>query len=183
MNASRRAFRLSFEVKVMAVVLAALVLVWFVVVRGLVANVARDVVRELVPAGAVTTTPGQSSDAAPTPLAAGDPIASRLAVSAAVGETGSTRYTVPDDMVLHLTDLIVQNPQLDVGTLVVMRNAEVLLTYNLANVFSDVAAPLTTPLRFESGDRVEVSFTCTGIGVADAETCAPAVLVSGVLTD
>ncbi|MFZ9627834.1 MAG: hypothetical protein ACO3C1_00620 [Ilumatobacteraceae bacterium] len=164
-------------------VLAAVVLLWFAFLRGVVADVARDAARDVASAGSVTTPPGQVGSAGATPGATGLQVASRLAVTAAVGETAATRYTVPDDKVLHVTDLIVQNPQLDIGTLVILRNTEVLLSYNLANVFSDVAAPLTTPLRFESGDRVEVSFTCAGIGTADTDTCAPAVLLSGVLTD
>lgn len=169
-------------------VVALLVAVWFAFLRGVVANVARDVAGDAVPAGSSggsgTTVGGQSSSSGAAPVVAGgEPVASRLAVTAAVGETASTRYTVPDDMVLHVTDLVVQNPQLDLGTLVISRNTEVLLSYNLANVFSDVAATLATPLQFESGDRLEVSFSCSGIGTADAETCAPAVLMSGVLSD
>jgi hypothetical protein len=90
---------------------------------------------------------------------------------------------VPSGSTLRVTDIVVQNPQLDQGLLVISRGDEVLLTYNLANVFTDITVPFVTPLAFEGDDVLTVSATCSGLGDASAATCTPAVLVSAVLTD
>ena len=113
----------------------------------------------------------------------GDVLNLRLPVTPAPGETLAATYEVPSGRTLRITDVIVQNPQLDQGLLVVARGDEVLLTYNLANVFTDLAVPFLTPLTFEGGDVLTVSATCSGLGDAASATCAPAVLVSGLLTD
>ena len=48
---------------------------------------------------------------------------------------------------------------------------------------TDIAVPFVTPLEFAGGDVLTVSATCSGLGDAAAASCAPAVLVSAVLTD
>lgn len=157
-------------------------LLWFAVVKGAVTDAARDAVRGLVPAATSSGTTLPSPGGGGTALGGGSPLAVRLAVTVAAGESGSAEYTVPDGAVLRVTDIIVQNPQLDLGALVIGRSGEQLLVYDLANVFADVVTPFATPLVFEAGERLEVSFTCAGIGSAEATACAPAVLISGSLS-
>ena len=107
----------------------------------------------------------------------------QLPLSIGVGQSGANQYTVPAGKVLRVTDLIIQNPQLDQGSLIVGRNSNGLLTYNLANIYSDVPVPLVTPLEFLANEQLTVSVTCLGVGDPTATACSPTVLVSGVLLD
>lgn len=162
-----------------------LLLAWIGVVRPAIRSAADDAVGRL----AVTvTTEASGTDDGPTTGGAGasptgEVLNLRLPVTPIVGETLAATYEVPAGRTLHVTDIVVQNPQLDQGLLVIARGDEVLLTYNLANVFTDITVPFVTPLAFEAGEVLDVSATCSGLGDATAASCAPAVLVSAVLVD
>ena len=82
---------------------------------------------------------------------------------------------------LHLTDLIVQNPNGDQGSLTIQRNEVVLFTYRLDNIFSDVFVPLVTPIEFLTGQDLIIIVTCVGVGDQTVGTCAPKVTASGLL--
>ena len=163
-----------------------LLLAWIGVVRPAIRGAADDAVSELaVPVNTAAPTGGDGggTSSGGSDAVTGDVLNLRLPVTPAPGETLAATYEVPSGRTLRITDVIVQNPQLDQGLLVVARGDEVLLTYNLANVFTDLAVPFLTPLTFEGGDVLTVSATCSGLGDAASATCAPAVLVSGLLTD
>ncbi len=105
-----------------------------------------------------------------------------LPVSVPQGQTGANQYTVPAGSRLRVTDLIVQNPQSDQGTLTVSHNGKTLFTYRLDNMFgADIDQPLVTPLELLAGEQLTITVTCEGVGDLTAPACAPNVLISGVL--
>lgn len=168
-------------------VIAVLVLLlgWVGLIRPAIRDAADDAVADItVPLS--TEAPGEgggSSSGGSSSDVTGEVLNLRLPVTPAVGETLAATYAVPTGKSLRVTDIVVQNPQLDQGVLVVARGDEVLLTYNLANVFSDITVPFVTPLVFDEGQVLTVTATCSGIGDATISTCTPAVLVSAVLAD
>lgn len=162
-----------------------LLLGWVGLIRPAIRDAADDAVADItVPLSTeVTDEGGGSSSGGSSSDVTGEVLNLRLPVTPAVGETLAATYAVPTGKSLRVTDIVVQNPQLDQGVLVVARGDEVLLTYNLANVFSDITVPFVTPLVFDEGQVLTVTATCSGIGDATISTCTPAVLVSAVLAD
>ncbi len=107
-----------------------------------------------------------------------------LPVSVPQGQTGTNAYTVPSGKTLRITDIIVQDPEKNQGTLVLSKGTTTLFTYSLTNMFGvDVDQPLRTPLELQSGEQLVVTVTCTGVGDLTGTACNPSVLVSGLLVD
>lgn len=159
-------------------------LLWFAVVKGAVTDTAREAVRGLVPAGSTggtgTVAPSGSSSGAPS-VAAGELVSGRLTSTPAPGETQSASFTVPDGLELRITDIVLQNPQLDLGTVSISRDGQVLLAYSLENVFADAVTSFATPITIPEGGDLIVSITCDAVGDPEAEACAAAVTFSGTL--
>jgi hypothetical protein len=89
-------------------------------------------------------------------------------------------FTPPADKTLLITDIVLQNPRGDAGTVRVVRDANgtrsVLLEVGLAN-FRDLDRHYVEPLRFKPGERVVVQVSCQnpdGRG-----NCRPAVSFAG----
>ena len=168
-------------------VLALIALCWVAVVRPAIRDAAEDAVGDLQPASASTiatgiTNPGDTVAPTLAPIDdEGQPTLIPFAPIAAQGETVEQRYAVPAGQVLHLTDLIVQNPNGDQGSLTIQRNEVVLFTYRLDNIFSDVFVPLVTPIEFLTGQDLIIIVTCVGVGDQTVGTCAPKVTASGLL--
>lgn len=159
---------------------------WFGVVHPAIRNAARDAVRDFVPTATtvgVTTAPDTPDT---TPTTDGAPnnetiVNLPLPVSVKEGESGSNKYTVPVGTTLRITDLVIQNPLGDQGTLVVARNDKTLFSYNLSTTYSDVDQPLVTPIELKAGENLVVTVTCKALGDLTTDSCRPNVLVSGVL--
>lgn len=175
-------------------VLALVAAGWFAVVKPAIRDAADDAVAEARPTVDSTvdsrvtgptgpTNPGDTSaSTVPTVVDTdGQPTAIPFAPIAGQGETIEQRYAVPAGQLLHVTDLIVQNPNADQGTLTIQRNEVVLFTYRLDNIFSDVGVPLVTPIEFVTGQDLVIVITCVGVGDQTVGTCAPKVTASGVL--
>lgn len=157
-------------------------LLWFAVVRGAVTDAARDAVRGLVPAastGGVSTLPSSGSGAAPSGAVIGQPISGRLATTVVPGESDTVTFAT-DSGELRITDIIVQNPQLDLGTVTISRDDSVLLVYSLENVFADSVTSFATPITLTAGEQLSVTFACDAVGNPAAESCAAAVVFSGI---
>lgn len=170
------------------------VAVWAWVVRPALDDAAADAVDERidelqatdsVPSGApAETTPTVPDGSPPTTTPAADPgtqVAFRLAPAAALGETGTQEYTVPDDRQLEITDVVLQNPQGDQGRAVLSRGGEVLLSWSLVNVLGDDMKQFVTPLTAGPGDVVSFTITCSAVGDPTAAACTPSVSISGRL--
>ena len=164
---------------------------WVGLVKPAIRDAAQDAVNELGPTpstvvastlpGSESTTVTTVSDGNSRPDGTITNVA--LPVSAKAGQTNANQYQVPAGKTLQVTDILVQNPQGDQGTLVISKNANALVTYNLTTTFSDTGLPLVTPLEFQSGEQVVVTVSCTGVGDLTGNACNPNVLISGVLID
>jgi hypothetical protein len=175
--------RLMGVVAVAAVLLAG----WFGVIKPAIKDAADTAVREAVPE---TTTTLQSTidsqtgvTTAPTTPAEeeGTIINIPLSVSVPVGQSDAAVYKVPAGQKLRITDILVQNPNQDQGSLYLLRGAVPLYTFGLANIFGDVSAPLVTPIELLSGEELVVQVTCTSQGDQTLTTCFENVFASGIL--
>jgi hypothetical protein len=101
----------------------------------------------------------------------------RVAVEAAPGEVEEEEFA-PDgeNQVLWVTDLLLQNPSGDTGTLRIQRGDTTLLTFGLQN-FRDQDYHFIQPAQFTSEDPVVVEVTCRN--EAGAGPCTPAVYLGG----
>jgi hypothetical protein len=180
-----------------AIVASLAAVAWFGVVKPAIRTAADDAVRRsvpttttLAPGVTVVPAPGNTADTGnTTPTTApsgglpadGSIVNVPLPVSVKQGQTGANQYTVPAGKKMRITDLVIQNPQLDQGTLIVARNDSALFTYSLTNMFNDVDRPLVTPIELAAGEQLVVTVTCVGVGDQTATACSPKVLLSGVL--
>ncbi|MGW2781663.1 COG1470 family protein [Streptomyces populi] len=118
--------------------------------------------------------------------AAGDPRSAQVEVkdSAGGGPTAGTVFRVPKDHVLDLTDLVVQNPQGDSGTVVIAAEDRTLLRLALQN-FRDQDYHFVTPIAVPAGGRITMTVTCAKVGqpvgAPKPGQCEESVLVGGTL--
>jgi hypothetical protein len=113
------------------------------------------------------------------------PTSSRIEVRDAAngGTPTSNSLVVPARRVLEVTDLFIQNPQGDAGTLVITgQGGRVLFLYGLENI-RDEPAHFVTPMQIGSGGALTVTVTCrvvgTPVGAPRPATCLESVLVVG----
>ena len=168
--------------------LAVIAACWVTIVKPAIRDAADDAVAQARQAtGSTVANPddtGPTNDSVASTLPTvdtGQPTAIPFAPIAAQGETVEQRYAVPAGQVLQVTDLIVQNPNADQGTLTIQRNEVVLFTYRLDNIFGDVGVPLVTPIEFLTGQDLVIVVTCVGVGDQTVGSCAPKVIASGLL--
>lgn len=114
----------------------------------------------------------------------GEPTDFRVAADAAVVADPDVftdfTFTPPADKTLLITDIVLQNPRGDAGTVRVLRDANgtrgVLLEVGLAN-FRDLDRHYVEPLRFKPGERIVVQVSCQN---PDGKgNCRPAVSFAG----
>ncbi|MCY7299277.1 MAG: hypothetical protein LH616_08715 [Ilumatobacteraceae bacterium] len=168
---------------VAAVVLAG----WFGVVKPAIRDAANTAVREAVPETTTTNAPTIDSQTGVTVQPTvpqeeeGTIINIPLSVSVPVGQSDTAVYKVPAGQRLRVTDIIVQNPNSDQGSLLLLRGDVPLFTFNLAACFGDVSAPLVTPIELLAGEELSVQVTCTSQGDQTLTTCFQNVFASGIL--
>ncbi|MER6960278.1 MULTISPECIES: hypothetical protein [unclassified Streptomyces] len=115
-----------------------------------------------------------------------DPRSAQTAVKDSVGSgsTADTVYRVPAGQVFDLTDLVVQNPQGDSGTVVIAAGSRTLLTLALQN-FRDQDYHFVTPIAVPAGGRITMTVTCSEVGRPvggpTPSQCDESVLVGGTL--
>jgi type II secretory pathway pseudopilin PulG len=114
----------------------------------------------------------------------GEPTDFRVAADAAVVANPDVftdfTFTPPADKALLISDIVLQNPRGDAGTVRVLRDANgtrgVLLEVGLAN-FRDLDRHYVEPLRFKPGERIVVQVSCQN---PDGKgNCRPAVSFAG----
>ena len=183
------AARSSSRIGAIVVALAVVAGGWFGVVRPAIDDAAERAVINSGGTGPAINSGSNSGNDSGSPSqvvvaeAAGTIINFSLQLNVAAGDTGIAEFVVPDGQRLLITDLIVQNPYLDQGTLLMRRNDDTLATFGLANVFADVSVPLVTPIELSAGQRLVASLSCTGVGDPVVGTCSPAVFISARLID
>ncbi|MFE9751344.1 hypothetical protein ACFYOT_41095 [Saccharothrix saharensis] len=114
----------------------------------------------------------------------GEPTDFRVAADAAIVGNPDVfsdfTFTPPADKTLLITDVVLQNPRGDAGTVRVLRDANgtrgVLLEVGLAN-FRDLDRHYVEPLRFKPGERIVVQVSCQN--PAERGNCRPAVSFAG----
>lgn len=175
-----------------AAAVAAVVLAWFAVVRPELRDAAdRAVADRLVDleAPAPTTAPPapvtvpveeEPEQVAPVPV--GDPVAYRIAVDVGITQERSESMAVPPDSQFHLTDLVLQNPNGDLGTARLLRNGDVLYQWDLGAMNADNEfQPRVSPLPFAPSDNIVLSVACEAAGQPTGTGCEIAVLLGGLL--
>ena len=170
-------------ITVAAVVLAG----WFGVVKPAIRDAAETAVREAVPATTTTIASTIDSLTGITVLPSvpeeekGTIINIPLSVSVPVGQSDTAVYKVPAGQRMRITDIIVQNPNSDQGSLLILRGDVPLFTFSLAQIYGDVSAPLVTPIELLEGEELTVQVTCTSQGDQTLTTCFQNVFASGRL--
>lgn len=128
-------------------------------------------------------------NALPKPLggaSAGEPVDFRIAANAPI-VTDVRRFTqfagspVEEGKTLLITDLILQNPRGDTGTLQILRQSNddkpvLLLEMGLGN-FRDLDEHWVQPWRFRAGEKIVVAVSCQN--PSERGACTPAVSFSG----
>ncbi|MCB5168477.1 hypothetical protein LG634_27095 [Streptomyces bambusae] len=108
----------------------------------------------------------------------------RLTAGAPAGGTESATYQVPDDKVLRLTDLVLENPQGDTGTVTLSVAGKPLLAPALEN-FREQDFHWASAILVASKQEITITVTCRTAGrppSGPAPTkCSTAALFSGTL--
>jgi hypothetical protein len=177
-------------------VVAAVVAGWYGVVRPELRDAAEravdDRVAELsaatpttVVANVITTLPPIIDDGPTDVVVAepvGDPVDFRIAVDVGVTQQRSDSVTLPPDSQFHLTDLVLQNPNGDIGTAQLLRNGDLLYEFDLGSMASaNEFIPRVTPLPFGPSDTIVLAVACDVVGETSGTGCEIAVLLTGLL--
>lgn len=160
----------------LAAIGGAVVGAWFGVVKPGIDDAASRAV-ERAAASTTTAAPVTSDPGAGQPGGSGANFDIRLAVSAALSDQAVQGYTVPAGQEIRITDVLMQNPNLDSGRLALLRNSTVLYEAALEN-FTDFPYPLVSPYVFAAGETINVQLTCRAIG-GGGDSCEAAITVTG----
>jgi hypothetical protein len=156
-------------------------ILWVSLIKPEIKAAARDqVTRQLTAAGgagaakpAAATASGAPATAPATGSATsanGPPVDGRLAITG----NGTAPYSVPAGKTLELTDIVLENPNGDSGSLIIARSGTVLLQLSMAN-FRDLDYHFVAPIVFRAGSQLQlITAGCT-------TACSPGVYFSGYL--
>ncbi len=166
----------------------ALGIAWVALVKPAIDDAAQRAVDNAVPTETTTfgstIAPNPDDTTVTTAVAGGDETIVNVAlpVSVPTGQTGTNQYTVPTGQTLRITDIIVQDPQQNQGTIVISKGTTPLFNYSMTVMFgSDIDQPLRTPIELQSGEQLVITVACEGVGDLTGSACNPSVLISGVL--
>jgi hypothetical protein len=192
--------RLLNQVALAAAVLGAAALAWFGVVRPELRRSSEravdDRIAELTvtgelpggPVGSVpaTTVPGPAATTAPAAVVAQPaPVeytAYRIDVDAANDQVRRGSAVVPAGSEFHLTDIVLQNPNGDLGLAALLRDDVVLYEWDLGQMNSaNEFQPRISPLPFLPGENIVLSVDCEASGRTNGTGCEIGVLLTGVL--
>jgi hypothetical protein len=112
----------------------------------------------------------------------GDPVSYRISVDVGISQDRSESISVPPDSLLHLTDLVLQNPNGDLGSAQLLRNGDVLYVWDLGAMNSaNEFQPRVSPLPFEPSDNIVLAVGCDAAGRTIGTGCEISVLIGGIL--
>lgn len=176
-----------------AATIGAIALAWFGVVRPELRDAADravdDRIQELSTAApttvAVSTTVPEEVEepgAAVQVAEIGDPVSYRIAVDVGIAQERSESVSIPPDSNFRLTDVVLQNPNGDLGTAQLLRNGDVLYEWDLAAMnTANEFQPRVSPIPFDSGDNLVLAVICDAAGRPSGTGCEIATLLGGVL--
>lgn len=184
----------------LAMVVAALIGVgaaWSWVVRPAIDDAAADAVGQLVidtvaPTDTIDISDDPDDSVPPddsTPVTApdvdasdaGTPISFRMSITSVVGGTAAEEFVPRRNQQVEITDIVLQNPNEDSGTLTISNDGETLLVFQLVDLLSYEPIELQTPIVVSPGTPLTVTVSCTSAGDATTGVCNPAVFFSGVV--
>jgi hypothetical protein len=89
---------------------------------------------------------------------------------------------IPTDKTFVITDLILQNPHGDIGTIRILRGSDVLYEFGLGN-FRDYDYHSIAPLTFTNDKKLQIAVSCQTPGAPEPANgkCRPSVTFSGHL--
>ena len=173
-----------------AAAIGAVVLAWVGVVRPELRDAAERAVDDRIAelsAIPTTTLPVATTIAEEEPAVAaaaeiGEPVLYRIAVDVGIAQERSESVSIPPDASFRLTDVVLQNPNGDLGTAQLLRNGEVLYQWDLAAVNSaNEFQPRVTPIPFDPGANLVLAVVCDAAGRPSGTGCEIATLLGGVL--
>ena len=187
--------RLAWQVLMLGAIGAAIMAAWFSVVRPELRDaVEREVDDRIEQLGALTVdTLPEVADTLPpdetTPAAVavavseGEPVAYRIAVDVGITQERSESISVAPDSRFLLTDVVLQNPNGDLGTAQqLLRNADIIYEWDLGSMSSaNEFQPRISPLPFDPGDNLVLAVECEVAGQSTGTGCEIAALLGGRL--
>ena len=169
--------------------LGAVVLAWFAVVKPTIEDAAADQVDHRLD----QVTPSEPTDGGteiPTSTAppvdgdtsqsAGTSTFIRLAVDAPLTQTADQSTTLADGASFDMTDIRIENPYNDRGVATLLVNSEPMFIWSLDNIRGSVFEPRITPIRLDAGDNITFSVRCDEIGDTSRSTCTNALNIVGL---
>lgn len=168
---------------VVVLLAGAIAAAWGLLIRPAIDDAAADAVADLAPGDAPPATTSAPIDdgggnAGPTvPSERGAVFNVRLPVSAAAGKSSKQTLDAPDTV--EISDLVVQNPAEDLGTITISAGDEILFTFDLETVYGYEQVALQTPIVVAAGSSLLVSLDCDAPGDPAAAECSPSVFLSG----
>jgi hypothetical protein len=184
--------RLFARLLAVAGTVAALMLVWFAIVKPAVRDAAVDAVAEQLPAAISSTSlvsaPIPSDDSVPVTTVAATPLPSAeegtlfsqlLAPAVPSGQTASATVEVPAGSTFRLTDFALQNPDKDQGAVVLMNGSTPIYPISLNDVTTgDKRVSWVSPVEVLGGTSLVFQLRCDGAGGLTG-SCTTTMLVSG----
>ncbi|HZB40439.1 MAG TPA: hypothetical protein VE487_05715 [Ilumatobacter sp.] len=129
-----------------------------------------------------TTVPIEQDDPVAVAQTIGEPISYRIAVDVGITQERSESMSVPPDSQFLMTDLVLQNPNGDLGAAQLLRNGDVLYTWDLGAMNSaNEFQPRVSPLPFAPSDNIVLAVSCEAAGETSGTGCEVAVLLGGTL--
>jgi hypothetical protein len=186
----------SWAMKALALVVAVIVVaavLWLALVKPQIDSAAKDQVNKQLTAagvsvpnssakspaagGAKATAAGgatSSGGAATGPTTGGGGNGPAVDGRLSITGNGTAPYTVPSGHTLELTDIVLENPNGDPGSLIIARSGQVLLQLSMSN-FRDLDYHFVSPIVFRPGSQLQlITAGCT-------TACSPGVYYSGYL--
>jgi hypothetical protein len=114
-------------------------------------------------------------------LQQGDAAEFRIVSNAPSGTTQTfAAIGQPADEIFLLTDVILQNPTGDLGTMQILKGGQPVIVIGLEN-FRDLDYHFVAPIQFDPGQALSISVTCRNAAPGNTGPCTAAATFSGVL--
>jgi hypothetical protein len=173
--------------------IALVILAWYSVVRPEIRDAADRAVADRVEDFTTTVTTDATTTTTTLPVEEDDPVEAaaapvgeaqsyRIAVDVGITQERAESISVPPDSQFLMTDLVLQNPNGDLGTAQLLRNGDLLYTWDLGAMNSaNEFQPRISPLPFAPSDNIVLSVACEAAGKPSGTGCDIAVLMTGML--
>ncbi|GEM_PF-431142 len=123
--------------------------------------------------GASPSPPAGSSSSAPAPV----PVSTLIPSDVPPGKTGTYTYKLKKPQTLTVSDVVLENPAGDTGTMKIQAGKTPLFEFGLAD-FRNLDYHFVQPLTFTAANPLEIVVVCTNTGTTK---CTPALSFSGLL--